>query len=670
MIVLNAVFSDGEAYFHMLMLLLVAMILIVVIFSNQREDQIKTWASMKWSPVRDFYFIYLHKFRFLGVLKKGWKKRAFAQDLYVFWGVNDASINLAKSIETAKNCEKTYQIVFVAKPSESDTASKLRALKSGSILLRPKHSLIDVHNEIAVEDDNQYDYFDRIGLGELGEKCNRYINVSFFFLSDDDASNVQEMLIMKNYFMKQARYYGKPHLYCRARRNEHNKIYEEQAYLQNEDEQKVKVHIVDDSSLAVLNLKMNEAYHPVQFVQVNEKAQVVSPFNALILGFGQTGRDALRFLYEFGSFSGVGSPKEERSPLHITAIDRNMENIKGDFLVNAPSLTRDYNVNRTEFRQCDVHSTQFWNDLIEKIPTLNYIVIALGSDEENIAMLINVYRLCLKYRYEEFKMSNKEESPAFSIFVRVYKKEYEQEYTNIQTHLNSYNIQENSNVLNKDYIHPFGSIKDIYTYDMIINERTRKEAITFAYVYDYQDKINLSQRWTKEEECAAANWWEKKHTVKMLKELIDIRRQEEQDMSNSWHVGTKLALIEKAGISALTRDSWPSKRKGESLVYDVPPEQQEIIDNIAFCEHLRWNALSELQGYEPYVGHSNKMNKMELGFRKLHFCLRPWKISWTNDSQGKDTMLRGEPHVQDKIKYDYNTIDTSIYVDKIRRQNM
>ena len=67
---------------------------------------------------------------------------------------------------------------------------------------------------------------------------------------------------------------------------------------------KGRLVIVDDSRIAVTALKKREVEHssPIDYVTIDEdNAAVTSVFTAMVIGFGTTGQDALRFLYEFSA---------------------------------------------------------------------------------------------------------------------------------------------------------------------------------------------------------------------------------------------------------------------------------------------------------------------------------------------------------------------------------
>ena len=111
---------------------------------------------------------------------------------------------------------------------------------------------------------------------------------------------------------------------------------------------------------------------PVQYVQKGtgpdglQEGWVGSPFNALVVGFGQTGREALGFLYEQGAFVGKDFSK---SPFHCTvAAPGPFEDYRRSF----PGLDGAAGV---EYVGCEAGSDIFWQTVGRLMPSLNYIVI-------------------------------------------------------------------------------------------------------------------------------------------------------------------------------------------------------------------------------------------------------------------------------------------------------
>ena len=116
---------------------------------------------------------------------------------------------------------------------------------------------------------------------------------SVYLLSDDFSENL---------FVLQSLPDCPARIFCRTGRNGMNDSVE---LASNR-----KVRLIDRSFLTVKQMKTDPAFHPVRYVkraldrQGQPKGWVEGGFRSLILGFGETGRGALDFLYEFGAFVG------------------------------------------------------------------------------------------------------------------------------------------------------------------------------------------------------------------------------------------------------------------------------------------------------------------------------------------------------------------------------
>jgi hypothetical protein len=84
-----------------------------------------------------------------------------------------------------------------------------------------------------------------------------------------------------------------------------------------------------------------------------------------------------------------------------------------------------------------------------------------------------------------------------------------------------------------------------------------------------------------------------------------------QDYSNSLHKSTKRALCEPYNNLA-------------DFIYSTPKnashcqkEYEELLEHLAVCEHLRWEASHIMMGYKPTDGDTDDL-------KKLHNCIRPY----------------------------------------------
>ena len=561
-------------------------------------------------------------------------------EICVFWGINEDSITLATSIkeEKEKAKDKDFELLFVETPSENELEIKEHSLShffyssiSGSsitdrikelegTILYPKRRLIDVEKEVQnnVNDGlqnkeerdlskNGKEIFEKLDLSKLYkficdelqkmEESNisnkgktdakKTGQVRFFFLSDDEQKNIQDTLIIQSIF-KNKTIDDKLQLYCKSRDN-----YANRAIINAEGLFITK--LIDDAALSITTLKElrnnNKDYisHPVNFVDPdNDKGVARNPFTALIIGFGTAGQDALRFLYEYGTF--IKAPNVE-SPFKCTIIDKNMDNIKGHFFREVPILEsneKPESINNIKFWNYDWNSEGFKEKFTsEMLDELNYVVIVTGEDKSNISIAAELYEYALKNR--------KAGVENFRIFVRVYDKENEKQMDAVS---DFYKTNDG-----KDTITLFGRQSDIYTYKNIIkDEETENKAKEF---FDTYIKIaGYNDSWDKREEKI-----KDKNTT--YAERLKLLHQRGQDYSNVLHMYTKIKLCKYNRGDMPNMEEFSFKDN-----YYTASEKLECCRNLSELEHLRWNAAHYMAGF---------LCSSEKNFRKkTHPCLKPF----------------------------------------------
>lgn len=128
----------------------------------------------------------------------------------------------------------------------------------------------------------------------------RHTQVHFFLLNDDADKNINGVLnLLKDSDVN--REISDVHIYCHTLKSP--KTHWMESYDIQHLDNHIKIHVVDSSFLAVQTMKSDVIHHPVQFVDIDSQtATVTSPFNSLIVGFGETGKEYFEFLYEFGAF--------------------------------------------------------------------------------------------------------------------------------------------------------------------------------------------------------------------------------------------------------------------------------------------------------------------------------------------------------------------------------
>lgn len=565
----------------------------------------------------------------------------------VFFEINTKSICLAKSIKA----KESGRIVFIQFPKESEehkghnSLSKIFGLnafnKQQMLAIKGLKSIVmnassDLFDEDMTDDRCVSPYaLESNGLDRLVKLLKDAHSIRLFFLSENENENVRAGINMANSHIL----IGKDvEIYCKARQSYEN-------YTLIDNSTNALFHLVDDSSFAVNSLKVMDwdrtgtpVAHPINYVKVNSALGVVeSAFNCMVVGFGQTGQDAMRFLYEFGSFIDRTGRK---SPFHCRVIDKDMNSYLGYIASEIPALQigngstsdahKPISSREIELKECDVHSDIFWDDLEQDdfINKLNCIVVALGSDEENISLATKLYEFALRHD----AIGNKERN-CLKIFVRGYNSDEEARLRNVE----SFYRKEN------DVIRIFGEVSDIYTYDVIIKNKIQEQAKEFFKSYN----------------CAigeTGDWALRRNKLRAgtIDQKVEVRIKEKQDRYNALHQFTKLQLL---GItSSVKRDIWlPS-------VYPfITDEQQNInmqcydglsfpcnedkelqlwktrLENVSKCEHLRWNSSMYMLGF-VYVDAQKK------DFRKRQ---HKYLVDWSQ----LDSVVR---------LYDYKVVETTI----------
>lgn len=623
------------------------------------------------------FILHILGIRAISYLKMRLTWRRQKKDLYVFLDLSQESVNLAKDICKSNNEGKGFRIVFVKTPMED---SHLERFSFSHIL-----SFADNRNETIEElmeinalltysrksitigmDDKEWE--ETIGLNILRNYIKKYTeDIYFFCLSVNEENNINTAVALSKRYSDNERH----HIYCHANRDS---ITDSLA--------STNLKFIDSSNLAVMELKKKVEYQPVSFVRPDTKTAVATkPFRSIIIGFGETGFEVFRFLYEFSSF--VGKESKE-NPFHCDIIDPKAKQLENSLYLHCPGLEEKVNkdgVHTILFHEGTIESQR--NVVKELISNVDYIVVCTDNEKENLSIGITLLNLAYKYRSNSDKLA---------IFIgindnREYKKAQE-----IAKFYNKCGRKDKEGNLYEFSLVPFGSKKQLFTYKNIIDEEIHNKAKEFYF--EYQKTSNLLD--TKEAYKCAENpkkEWEKRreekkqNVAKGLWNKNELTQKEAQDMANAWHIQTKLHLvgaccyckdkeykcvakerhaqlygcIDFVMQKLLVRMEKARKceenfRKSHEFIleqiaayeheHNIPAgEYQTLFENLAKCEHLRWDASNRLLSYRTFE--KAKGNDKHY-LQKTHACMVPYEELLANE------VLR------DTIKYDYNTILVSI----------
>lgn len=589
--------------------------------------------------------------------------------LYLFFGNNAPSELLIADI--AKNDPKAVTVIIDVANIKDDDSDEWQGIvglithkqkvfntaeKTGAHVTIASRQLDDIEKEITSRDD--FDAFGYLGLSRIKQLIGRLSRTSepqlhIFFMDEDEELNIRNIItlakdttilsVVKNKDLKHR-------IYCHARYNGPNRVIEDVALKKHLD-----IRIVDSSHIAVELLKLDPDAHPVNAVEVckDNPATVEQPLKALIVGFGEVGRDAFRFLYEFGAFVSSGNP-DVRSPFECVIVDKKLNDIQGTFMSMMPGIfMQDGDRPENEsirFENIDYGSREFYSNVLLKegfLESVNYIVISIGNNDEAIALAARIFTRIRKVRED---VSN------LRIFVRCTDNNKVEGIQKIADH---YNFGYGEGEKNVPVIRIFGQPEKTYTYDLVVNDRLIEEAKRFHEEYNRL--------------AGGGSSWDERHReltetgTPDIEKLRKLRRQESQDRANVLHAATKLIFFKRAmsrlhdascgGIDLYSfclryfNPDGSANVEGSKTGIRYPEltdRENEIILRLAQLEHLRWIAAHELAGY-VFNEEGDRCDERTM----MHNCLCPWSRL---DRQSE--MVEGWEC--DYKKFDFCVVDTTI----------
>ena len=589
--------------------------------------------------------------------------------LFVFFGINNASKVLAEDIRR-KQKENDYNIIFVETPlaeEEGEQGSGIdsimnmlthraetfrTAARNNALLSIASSRLADLSTS-DIEDDS--DVLRNIGVGLLARILRNMhkteqAEAHFFILSDSDTDNLNKAgVLRRDSTIKAAAEKGvKTTLYCHARYNSAHRVLEDEACGEN-----IKVKIIDSSRLCVEQLKQDIRLQPINYVDVEKDATVSSSFNSLVIGFGEVGLDAVRFIYEFSAFAATGSKAEkvERSPFRCDVVDNRMEVLAGKFFLNTPALTSTadttgFPMELGDEKNCivlhnyDACSADFSKLLLDVIKQLNYVIVATENERLNITLAVRILRMATRYSQCLDRLR---------ILVRV----HDRSDGSIDTVADHYNrlfkAQNDINTQRSESpdgpITLFGDFASIHTYDNIVSDKLITEARRYFDKYNNRYPSDWKEEWD-ERHRRLLGTTKGNSLSPSMSDIMELRRKESQDVANAKHAATKLLLVQKAFEkggedgkarlqelrSALTNGD--ITREIGKITYTFNTQLstsnaiRSVLTTLAWTEHLRWCASHEVLGY--VYGDQKEEARM------THDNLVPWQ-QLTEEIQSYDS---------------------------------
>lgn len=466
--------------------------------------------------------------------------------------------------------------------------------------------------------------------------------INFYFLSDDERENITGALRLYDDKGFKELKSSEKNIYVHARKNVKNEVFDHYSQFCNEAG-KVKIKIVDSAYLAIEELKKNIKTLPVDCVKTDTNTGLVNEsFKSLIVGFGDTGLEAFNFLYEHATFVG---PDKKKTPFSCFAIDEKMNSMAGLIRTKMPAIKED----ELTLIQATVDSEEFWINVRDIMPELNYVVVCMNDDEAGLALAVNLFKYALKTRTAE--------QPQLHIMLRCYDSSNEESMEKVVKNLREAVRHADGDLADGEpriYVEIFGKKSDIYNSGNILQDKILSEAKQFHWVYE---KTIAEKNNSKIEETPEMQWEKdfvddgemtaidkainkaKRNGEILLRyhAIYDINRKISQNISNTHHKQTKLHLLGLDGKDKNERlremHDILATRKDKKTAYSS--EYNELLQNIAILEHERWISSHKLMGFT--YGPKTDMVK------KQH----PDMVHWSELSEEKQS-------------YDSNVVDTTI----------
>lgn len=547
-----------------------------------------------------------------------WFNSKNTRRVHLFWGINEASLLLAESIRKDSKV-KDDTLIFVDIDMENDdnqsTSITLGSITNSITINDSEMDQLERLSGVVLVDhcyngpaslncSNTDDIFRTLRLNSIGKIVKNSGKVNYYFFSNDERHNLIGALNLKHDFrLKEARVEST--IFIHARKSAANEVFDH--YSQYETgSSNVEFKLVDSAYLSVSTLKDSEQHLPVDCVKYDTKTGVVeSDFTSMVVGFGDTGQEAFKFLYEFATFIDCD---KKRVPFTCYAVDAQADSIRGLVQRKMPKVGKDELV----YVNAAIDSEPFWQCVEENIKRLNYVIITINNDTLGLSLAVNLFKYALKMRSDDAHL--------LKIRLRCYNSANERKMSDVVDLLNR-SIADEARPAKVD-LQLFGREKELYNCRMIINDEILQEAKEFHRVYENSD-MSADEQWKlsfvedKDGNSVVENKMKQKGWLR-YHAIYDINRQISQNIANALHSSTKLTLMglrdatreqlqEYLEIIATRRADCPEAMCAECEYceacsrYVCDKERAEQLVNMAILEHERWMSAHRLMGYNYAV---------------------------------------------------------------------
>ena len=562
---------------------------------------------------------------------------AFRRPKYFFSELNPASMALAKSIHAM---EKKALLVF------TDTHIDDEKEKEYELLLEAKQ-----YGAICIRDDLVHVAKPRFGKRE------------FYLMDENEFGNLQTLMGLTEdhniRFVRNAKIYlfVQSDAYVQLEKQVNQKLEEKKALLKGGE--KPVIVPVNGLRNLVHNLLVDvPLYEPMVCRQEDPKLKVT------ILGNGTIGTEAFLSAYWFGQFMvshgndmtecdltvnvvskdtkedfwakiGYVNP-EIKDTVEIEgtveAIGKTEKSDAANYLVCDGQGTKNKPYCKVRYIPSDVKIGKFWEEkkgAAKELLDSDYFIVALGNDADNISVAGRIRRAIGKHRLEAEKATKNKTVIAYAVFD-----------SQLADTLNGHKRYQTRDPKETDiYMHAFGSLDQVYSYDNVNMSRSRVWAEETGAVYDQnlESRCHTADNRERAEngENGNYNYWANiaraSHVKYKVFSLGWIKQSVFDDTSD-------VVVKEKKPVSADELHREQIRRVCEAykriaIANRIPADDEkgqqarEELEKkkhcLAWLEHRRWNAFTRTLGYRYVEADTifpmrNSQKDMSL---KLHACL-------------------------------------------------
>ena len=266
-------------------------------------------------------------------------------------------------------------------------------------------------------------------------KFNSKSDITFYMVDTNEEENLNATLALIDKYKT----------FNKIRINVVNRTEETPVILDSMDKGNITVEIINETERAVFNLLNNTPL----FLNTVDKT-----ISILIVGCGNVGKEFLR--------DSVWCGMMPNYKLRFLVIDIKADIIKDNISVEMPELLSNYDIT---FVNADIKSNKAI-EMINNRGDVNYILVSTDSDDKNIDVAIMLRRLYLR---------NFNREPIINLY--------------IENDIKNKEIIRLSNEKNNGYnLNAFGSMKELYEQNSIIDSELEKLAKEVHLAYDPDDK--------------------------------------------------------------------------------------------------------------------------------------------------------------------------------------